>query len=74
MIMKTSNSISNDCPTQDNIINCSECDLECKLRMAAKITLEERYKQTEEYYKKFFYLEKDLQTEVSPEPPAVIYF
>lgn len=33
-IMKTSNSISNDCPTQDNIINCSECDLECKLRMA----------------------------------------
>ena len=34
MIMKTSNSISNECPTLDNIINCSECDLECKLRMA----------------------------------------
>mgnify|MGYP007003861634 FL=1 len=32
--MKTSNSISNECPTQDNIINCSECDFECKLRMA----------------------------------------
>jgi hypothetical protein len=31
--MKTSNSISNECPTRDNIINCSECDLECKLRM-----------------------------------------
>lgn len=31
--MKTLNSVSNDCPTQDNIINCSECDLECKLRM-----------------------------------------
>lgn len=27
------NTVSNDCPTRDNIINCSECDLECKLRM-----------------------------------------
>lgn len=31
--MKTSNSSSNECPTRDNIINCSECVLECKLRM-----------------------------------------
>ncbi len=31
--MSMLNLISNECPTQDNIINCRECDLECKLRM-----------------------------------------
>lgn len=72
--MNNLNFVSNDCPTRDNIINCSECDLECKLRMATKITLKERYKRTEEYWKKIFYFKEDLQTEVPPEPPAVIYF
>lgn len=25
--------IKNECPAQDNIINCRECPYECKLRM-----------------------------------------
>ena len=28
--------ISNECPTLDNKINCSECTHECKLRMQPK--------------------------------------
>lgn len=27
------NTLSNECPTLDNKINCSECTHECKLRM-----------------------------------------
>lgn len=29
--------IKQDCPTQDNKINCSECSHECKLRMQPEI-------------------------------------
>lgn len=28
--------VTNDCPTDNDIINCSECDLECKLRFKTK--------------------------------------
>ena len=34
--MRNEDSITNDCPTDNDIINCSECDLECKLRFTTK--------------------------------------
>lgn len=36
MITKTLNFVSNDCPTNNNYINCSDCNFECKLRMTTK--------------------------------------
>ena len=36
MTLKTSKLVSNECPTQDNIIDCSVCIFECKLRMSTK--------------------------------------
>lgn len=33
--------ISNECPTLDNKINCSECTHECKLRMQPKQSKED---------------------------------
>ena len=74
MIMKTSNSISNECPTQDNIIDCSECDFECKLRMATKLTYQERLlrKRNEELekWKKIFHYDEYLKmvNKIPPEP------
>lgn len=72
--MRTSNLISNDCPTQDNIINCSECDLECKLRMATKLTFQKRilrkYNNNQEKYKKIFHYDEYLKivNKIPPEP------
>lgn len=74
MIMKTSNSISNECPTRDNIINCSECDLECKLRMATKLTQQEiilrRCNEIQEKWKKIFRYDEYLKmvNKILPEP------
>lgn len=74
MIMKTSDSISNECPTQDNIINCSECDLECKLRMATKLTQQERilhrYNEIQKKWEKIFRYDEYLKTvnKIPPEP------
>lgn len=67
-------STSNDCPTQDNIINCSECDLECKLRMATKLTFQERilrkYNSNQKKYKKIFRYDEYLKmvNKIPPEP------
>lgn len=34
--MRNEDFIVNDCPTDNNTIDCSECKLECKLRFETK--------------------------------------